>query len=133
MINIMEKQDLIKYWIKSSDNDYSTSEHLFLSKDYSWCLFIGHLVIEKLLKACYVKNVGSNNPPFSHDLLRIAEKSGLELNDEIKDLLDIITSFNIMTRYDNYKMEFFERCTSEYASEYFNKIKDLRLWLKKKL
>ncbi|MCG8603545.1 HEPN domain-containing protein, partial [bacterium] len=30
-------------------------EHLFEKEDYHWALYIGHLVIEKLLKAYYVK------------------------------------------------------------------------------
>lgn len=51
----MEKKDMIDYWVKTSDNDYNTMLNLLKSKDYQWSLFIGHLVIEKLLKAIYVK------------------------------------------------------------------------------
>ncbi len=53
----MKKADLIKYWIDSSDRDFTTMAHLFEKGDYHWALFIGHLVIEKLLKAYYVKNI----------------------------------------------------------------------------
>ena len=49
----MEKVDIIKYWIDSSDRDFKTMKNLFKEKDYHWALFIGHLVIEKLLKAYY--------------------------------------------------------------------------------
>lgn len=42
----MDKTDLIKYWIDSSDKDFLTMNHLFQKKDYHWSLFIGHLVIE---------------------------------------------------------------------------------------
>ncbi|MEI6091420.1 MAG: hypothetical protein WCR42_13275 [bacterium] len=31
-------------------------EHLFESGDYSYSLFIGHLVLEKILKAHFVKH-----------------------------------------------------------------------------
>lgn len=47
----MEKDELIKYWIKTSEKDYSTMMHLYQSEDYHWSLFMGHLVIEKPLKA----------------------------------------------------------------------------------
>ncbi|MBU1262965.1 HEPN domain-containing protein [bacterium] len=30
------------------------AETLFQNKKYDWCLFIGHLVLEKILKAFYV-------------------------------------------------------------------------------
>lgn len=54
------------------NKDYQTMHNLFNSKDYHWSLFIGHLILEKLLKAIYIKNV-SNNPPRIHDLLRFAD------------------------------------------------------------
>lgn len=44
-------EKIISFWIKSSDNDFKTMKNLHKSKDYHWSLFIGHLVIEKLLKA----------------------------------------------------------------------------------
>jgi HEPN domain-containing protein len=50
--------------------------NLMLSKDFNWALFIGHLVIERLLKAIIVKNTG-NHAPLTHDLRRLAKLSGL--------------------------------------------------------
>lgn len=44
----MEKDEIVKYWIKSSDNDYNTMEYLYKGKNYPWSLFVGHIVIEKL-------------------------------------------------------------------------------------
>ena len=79
----MEKEDLIKYWIDSSDRDVTTMEHLFEKEDYHWALFIGHLVIEKLLKAYYLKNINSQ-PPFMHNLLRLAEKAKVQLSEKQK-------------------------------------------------
>jgi hypothetical protein len=45
----MDKEELLNYWKNTSDKDYIAMNNLFRSKDYSWSLFIGHLVIEKLL------------------------------------------------------------------------------------
>ena len=39
-------------------------QHLIKSKDYSWALFLGHLVIEKNLKAIYVKRFQKHVLPF---------------------------------------------------------------------
>ncbi|HOJ28325.1 MAG TPA: HEPN domain-containing protein [Spirochaetota bacterium] len=92
----MEKKDIVKYWKETSDRDYETMLHLFQSKDFHWSLFIGHLVIEKLLKAIFVINNDHNIvPPKTHDLLLLAKKAGIETNDEINDMLDFITTFNI--------------------------------------
>jgi len=46
----------IAFWQEASEKDRHTILNLFKSKDYSWSLFLGHLVLEKLLKAHYVKH-----------------------------------------------------------------------------
>ncbi len=50
------KEELIKYWNDTSDDDFETMMAMFDSKRYVWALFVGHLMIEKLLKACYVSD-----------------------------------------------------------------------------
>jgi len=128
----MNKREVIQYWIKSADNDYETMEYLFKGKNYPWALFIGHIVIEKLLKAYYVKVIGTNTP-YTHDLLRIAEKAKLNLSETQKDFLDMLTSFNIKARYDDYKLKFYKMCTRKFATENVAKIRGFRRWVKELL
>jgi len=123
------KDKLIEYWITGSDDDYETMIAMFDSKRFSWALFIGHLMIEKLLKAYYVK-VKSDYPPFIHNLLRLAEKAEMSLTDDIKKQLVTITAFNINARYDDYKMSFKKKCTTEFTEEWIDKLKELRTWMK---
>jgi HEPN domain-containing protein len=125
----MDKHDLIDYWHETSDKDYQTMLNLFSSSDFHWSLFMGHLVIEKLVKAIYVKNVAIN-PPRTHDLLRLAEKAELSLSEEQQDILDLITTFNINARYPDYNQMFYLKCTAEFTSEKIAKIKEFRTWLK---
>ena len=128
----MNKADLITYWVESSDRDFLTMQHLFEKKDYTWALFIGHLVIEKLLKAYYVKNV-DNGPPFIHNLVRLAEKSDLDLNEDQKDFLVTVTAFNIRARYDDYKLAFYKTCTKRYTEKWIEEIRGFRKWIKEQL
>jgi len=128
----MDKSELVSYWEETSDKDYVTMLHLQDSKDYHWALFIGHIVIEKLLKACYVKHV-DNKVPLTHDLLRLVKAAGLELNDDLANDLDFITAFNISARYPDYKQVFYNKCTKEFAEENINKIEGVRIWLKSML
>jgi len=125
----LKKDKLIEYWIVGSDDDYETMIAMFDSKRFSWSLFIGHLMIEKLLKAYYVK-VKSDYPPFIHNLLRLAEKADLNLADDKKEQLVTITAFNINARYDDYKMSFKKQCTPEFTEEWIDKLKELRPWIK---
>jgi len=126
----IDKEKIIRYWMDASDDDFETMLVMFKSGRFSWSLFIGHLSLEKLLKAYYVKNK-SDYPPFIHNLLRLAEKSDLDLTDDKRRQLAAITAFNINTRYDDYKMSFKKQCTLEFTSEWVQIIKELRLWMKK--
>ncbi|MGA1826562.1 MAG: HEPN domain-containing protein [bacterium] len=128
----MIKEEILEYWQMSSSKDFTTMENLVKSEDYSWALFIGHLVIEKLIKAYYVKTVG-DNPPRTHKLLQLAEKTNLPLSEEQKDDLLLITTFNINARYPDYKQEFYKKCTEVYTKKNMEKIKALRLWLMEQL
>jgi HEPN domain-containing protein len=125
----LNKDQLIKYWIDGSEEDFETMNAMFDSKRYSWSLFIGHLMIEKLLKAYFVK-VKSAYPPFIHNLLRLAEKADLELSDDKMEQLVTITAFNINARYDDYKMSFKNQCTPKFTYKWIEKLKELRLWIK---
>ena len=121
-----------KHWIDTSDEDYQTMQVLFDSKSFGWSLFLGHISVEKLLKACYVSKF-ETHAPFTHNLYRLAELSGLELTEEYADWLDKISAFNLNARYDDYKREFYQICTEGYTKEWLEKIKTLRIWIKQKL
>lgn len=106
----------------------------FEIKQYTWSLFIGQLVIEKLLKSLYAKN--NENSPYaikSHNLLALAQKCNLELTEEQVEKLKLITQFNISARYEDYKNEFYNLCTEEYTAEQINNIEEVREWLKELL
>ena len=125
----MENLNIIEYWLRSAEQDLDTAEILFQNSRYDWCLFIGHLVIEKSLKAFYIRDA-NEAPPRIHNLLRLAEPTTLRLSDEQKQLLMDITRFNIETRYPDYKQSFQKLCTKEFTEDYFMKIKELHSWLK---
>lgn len=124
----MDKQEIIRYWIKTSNLDHQTMHHLFQTEDYHWALFIGHLVLEKLLKAIYVKKY-DDNPPRIHDLARLAQRSDLTPDTNILDKLDTISRFNISVRYPDYQREFYKICTKSFAQSAIESIEEIRSWL----
>lgn len=128
----LDYEKSMNHWIESSDRDFLTMTNLFNSKDYSWSLFLGHLVIEKLLKALIVKETHEFPKP-THDLIRLSTRGKLECSGEQLDMLDIITTFNINARYEDYKQEFYRRCTKDFTETWINNIKELRQWIKSQL
>lgn len=125
----MTKDELTAYWLAEAEESLTVAEHLFDKKDFSYSLFFGHLAIEKLLKAAYVKNV-DENVPRSHNLPKIAKAAGLDVPDEMQDDLIRITAFNIEARYPDYKMEFRKKCTPEFTAAELKNIHEVFAWLK---
>ena len=123
---------IVKHWIETSDADFQTMLSLYDSKSYGWSLFLGHISVEKLLKAVYVSKY-KKHAPFLHNLYRLAELSNIEMNDEQSDWLDKVTSFNMNARYDDYKREFYSLCTPDFTKEWIQKIEILRSWIKQML
>lgn len=118
----------IEYWLKSASHDLDVAKTLFQNQQYDWCLFIGHLVLEKTLKAFFVRdNQGVH--PFTHNLLRLAENTKLHLSEEQLLLLADVNNFHIEARYPDFKFTFHKTCTKEFTEEYFNKIQEIYKWL----
>jgi HEPN domain-containing protein len=128
----MKKIEHIEYWIKTAEHDLDTAKGLLDIKHYDWCLFICHLVLEKILKAHYVNNTG-DVPPKLHDLIRLAEKAELILNEEQYRILERANYFNMSARYPDEKLKFYQICTKEYTVSNFNEIINLYQWLKSNL
>lgn len=124
----MTKDEHIKYWLKSAQHDLESAKSIFDSGRFDWSLFVGHLALEKILKAIFVDKNDNKLPPKIHNLVRLAELSKIKLDEEQKFLLDKINDFNLQTRYPDYKLEFYKRCTKEYTTDYLGKIEDFYEW-----
>ncbi len=127
---MMSINEHIKYWIESADNDLDAAESLFVIGKYDWCLFIGHLVLEKGLKAYYVYINNNNNPPRLHNLLKLSQLSGLKLNEDRIEFFDLVNNFHLEGRYPEYKNEFYKKVDKDFAAKNFGLIKENYLWLK---
>ncbi|MCR4344249.1 MAG: HEPN domain-containing protein [Candidatus Scalindua sp.] len=129
----MTKDEHIDYWLKSADRDLSAAKSLFQAKKYDWCLFIGHLVLEKALKAIFVYANENKVPPKTHNLVKLAEVSSLDLTDEQRVFLGEVNDFNLETRYPDYRFEFYNSCTKGFTDKYLIKIKEYYKWLKSQI
>ena len=129
----MNRQDHIRYWLDSAAHDWDAAVSLFASGKYDWSLFIGHLVLEKILKALFVQNNEGLFPPKTHNLVKLAENAEILVTDEQKFLLDEVNDFNIEVRYPIFRDALYKKCTKEFAEHYFTQIEDLAQWLKSQL
>ena len=133
--NKLKKSDRLKhidYWLNSANHDLDVAETLFQNEKYDWCLFIAHLVLEKTLKAFYVKNKGKL-PPRIHDLVRMADMAKIEFEEDTLEFMDAVNTFNISTRYPDEKLKFYKMCTREFTEENFYRIKEIYKCLLQKI
>lgn len=127
----MKKEELINFWFESAENDLDTMRLLYKNKKNTWSLFIGHLVVEKLLKGLIIRN---NSDvlivPKIHNLILLSQKAKLVVPNKIKEKIQVINTFNISARYDDYKKTFEEKCTDNYTKNQINNIEEVVKWLK---
>jgi len=120
----------INYWLASAERNRLIALDLFRLKHYDACLFFCHLALEKILKALVVR--ATQKPaPYIHDLAKLAGLAGIFPDSRQLSNLRTITTFNIATRYDEYKFKFSKKCTPIFSKKYLTVSNNLYLWLKK--
>ena len=69
--------------------------------------------------------------PYVHDLEKLAVLAGIFIDEDTRNQLRTISTFNIAARYDDAKLDFYKRCTKKYTAHYFAVTRKLWLILKK--
>ena len=128
----MDTEKVKDYWIVESEYDLKVAWDTFNAGNYSYALFFGHLVLEKILKAIYVDRK-KEHAPFIHNLLKLAEISEISIDQAQKDALNEITRFNLESRYPDDKKSFRKECTEDFTRKWLNVIEEIYKWLKSML
>lgn len=112
----MTQIEMIQNVVMAAKRDVDAAGKMLESKHNTWCLFMWHLVIEKMLKA--VLMIQDKNIIYTHNLIVLYQKSGLDLGASVIDHLAEINRFNIEARYDFEKEEFYKKATDEYTAKW---------------
>ena len=104
------------------------------SKRYLYVGFMCNQVIEKILKAYFVK-IKKEQPPYTHKLIRLAEESNLYklMSEEQKNFMFIVTPLNVEARYPTQKQDILKSLNKEKCKKIINQTEDMMIWIKKKL
>jgi HEPN domain-containing protein len=121
-------EQYVRYWMTGAEEDFASMQRIFQAGEYVWALFIGHLVIEKLLKACCARSMGKETPRV-HNLLWLARTAGIELTPDQRKRLSRLNLFNARTRYADWKNEFRRTATRDYAEGEIEAMKEVREWV----
>ena len=126
--------DKVRYWLDIAHYDYATAEDLMKTHRWLYVAFMCHQAIEKTIKAFYTKQM-PDDPPYIHNLTRLAEKSGLYemMQEEQKAFLDVMTPMNIEARYPDYKSLLASTLNKEVCEQIMTQTQQMLLWIKSKL
>ena len=126
--------DKILYWFELANYDMETAHAMLKTKRYLYVGFMCHQVIEKSLKAYHWYNKRTE-PPFTHNLLLLSKKSGLNhlMSTEQMDLLNILMPLNIKTRYPDDKEILLKSLTYSRCRSIVKKTEELKKWIEKQV
>ena len=92
----MDKQ--IAHWRGGAEEDLAVARDLLQMGHAKHALFFAHLAVEKALKAHVAKTILAV-PPRIHNLRRLAELAGIEVNGEETEYLADLNQWQIDSRY----------------------------------
>ena len=126
--------DKVEYWIELAEYDLDTAKAMLKSKRYLYVGFMCNQVIEKILKAYFVK-IKKEQPPYTHKLIRLAEESNLYklMSEEQKNFMFIVTPLNVEARYPTQKQDILKSLNKEKCKKIINQKEDMMIWIKKKI
>lgn len=122
----------VQYWFESAEYDMSVVDALYQTGKYPYALFIGHLALEKMLKAMVVKST-RKHAPYTHSLTLLASQLSFQIPQKTVKKLARFMEFYFEARYPDEQKNFYQKCTNEFAKEKLQEIREVFTWLKEKL
>jgi HEPN domain-containing protein len=105
------QDDVIRQWKEGAAHELRSAKLLAEGGEYSSALFHCHLAVEKALKSKWAEQ-HATEPPYTHNLVALAENIGGQWTEEEKILLGELSHYSAAARYaDALWMQ--ERATQE--------------------
>lgn len=121
----MNKEELARHWLYSSDADFQAMDTLFAKGHHIWALSAARVAIEKLLRACCAA-AGSTDSLQEKGLKELADIAGLGLPQEQVTLLEEMESFRIHPRDPQAESVLYRKANRRFTENYINRAVELR-------
>ena len=122
----------VKNWLDSALYDLETAEQMYESGRYIYTIFVGHLALEKILKA-KVQEVTGRLPPKTRNLRHLVKLSSLKVPENMFEFLSKLSDVSIPTRYPENFEELVEAYDKRVVRKYADKTKEVFEWMRKSL
>lgn len=126
--------DRVEYWLELAEYDIDTALVMLDGGRYLYVVFMCHQVIEKMLKAYYVK-IRAEMPPYTHNLELLTNKSGLNrlLDQNQIDFLRRMESMNVESRYPADRELLSKALTPDKCRSMLQSTKEMFEWIRQRL
>ncbi len=127
----MNVQNKIHYWLDMAGYDFDTANAMLKTGRYLYVGFMCHKVVEKSLKAYYL-NSNLDEPPYTHNLLLLAERSRLKplMTDDMNKLLNHLMPLSIQARYPQDKDELLKVLTFDVCVDLLKQTEEFFSWIR---
>jgi len=116
-------------WIEQAEYDLAAAGDMLKAGRLYYVLFCCQQAAEKMLKAIYVRKL-NNVPPRTHQLVRIAEETKLELSEEHKNFLRELSAYYIQSRYPDEMENTEDDVSVDLAAQVLRCTEELIKWLR---
>lgn len=120
-------KEKFQVWLDKAEYDIDTAKAMLDTGRYNYVAFMLQQTIEKVLKAIYVKKF-NEVPIKTHNLVFLAKKVGIEIDEETEDFLESLFIDYLTVRYPDVG-EY--NITKDDAEKLYQKSMEVFLWLKK--
>jgi HEPN domain-containing protein len=110
----------IQYWLEGADYDFGVADAMFQTGKYPYALFMGHLAVEKLLKAIVVRRTKEHSP-YTHSIPILANKLSSEIPEEIKKKLAGFMEFYLEARYPEERKKILPKVHKGFCADEFKR------------
>jgi len=117
-------------WIRQSDYDFQTAEHMFSGRRYFYAVFMCHLAVEKALKGLY-QHVRNELPPRTHNLVYLASKAMAEPDSKTGKFVARLNQASVATRYPEDLAKLEAIYTKEITRATLDESREFLSWIRK--
>ena len=130
----MDKNQRLQYWQDMAVYDLETARAMLSTGRYLYVGFMCHQTVEKSLKAYYWHSI-LQEPPFTHNLLLLAEQSNLKvhLTDEMSKLFARLMPLNIQARYPQDRDELLKVLDDKVCEDIVKQTEEFFAWINRLL
>lgn len=123
-------------WLEFTDRDLRGAQNLLKSEDYILACYHCQQAAEKAIKAYIFSVLGKSELDktyWTHDLIKLAKLSGLEIPENMLGLLYNLNPLNIEARYEVKQSKVLSQLVPDICKQYVSNTEGFVSWIKNKL